>query len=289
MRKESISQTVPINWMSIAIEACGLIRETMKRANVTRLVNMDEMFWNFYPKETHLIAPVNSKRVGTNRAEDAKKGCTIGVSCELFESEVLAPFVIMDGTNDGYLARRYSNWDGPAAVTFQAKHWMDNIKAIQYLDWLASCYPDHRIGLIWDFAAAHKSVQVLDHAATLGVTLGYIPAGLTSILQVCDLVLNKPLKQGFKKLYCAWKIRSDPGAGGKYNVPRDDVIHWMEDYVANINATQGSTQRVAPAFKSYGQDFRQDSGEDFAKHLGTFEDISIYASLLQNQSAVDSD
>ena len=75
----------------------------------------------------------------------------------------------------------------------------------------------------------------------------------------------------------------------KYKVPRDDVIHWIEDSVANINASQGSTQRVARAIKSYGQDFRQVGAEDFAQHLGTLEDISIYASLLQNQSAVDSD
>ena len=73
MRKESIPQTVPLNWTTIALEACGIIRETMATENVTRLVNMDEIFLNFYPKEFHLIAPINSKRVGSNRGEDAKK------------------------------------------------------------------------------------------------------------------------------------------------------------------------------------------------------------------------
>ena len=118
MRKESISQTVPLNWTTIALEACGIIRETMATENVTRLVNMDEMFLNFYPKEFHLIAPINSKRVGSNRGEDAKKGCTVAVACEMFESRLLAPFIIMDGTLDGYLARRYANWQGMSVVKF---------------------------------------------------------------------------------------------------------------------------------------------------------------------------
>ena len=49
----------------------------MRNAGVTRLVNADEMFLQFYPKESQLIAPSNVKRVGSNRSEDEKKGCTV--------------------------------------------------------------------------------------------------------------------------------------------------------------------------------------------------------------------
>jgi hypothetical protein len=38
VRKESISQTFPLNWLQICIDACGLIRLIMKSANVTRLI-----------------------------------------------------------------------------------------------------------------------------------------------------------------------------------------------------------------------------------------------------------
>ena len=53
----------------------------MKSVGVTRLVNADEMFRQFYPKESHLIAHTNVNRVGSNRAEDDNKGCTIMVAC----------------------------------------------------------------------------------------------------------------------------------------------------------------------------------------------------------------
>ena len=89
IRKESISQTVPVNWLQICLDACALIGSIMESAQVTRLVNADEMFLQFYPKETHFIAPTNVKRVGSNRAEDAKKGCTVMVACEMFNLKSL--------------------------------------------------------------------------------------------------------------------------------------------------------------------------------------------------------
>ena len=92
-RKESISQTVPLNWLQICLDATGIIRQTMSNAQVTRLVNADKMFLQYYPKETHLIAPVAVKRVGSNRSEDEKKGCTVMVACEMFESRLMAPIL----------------------------------------------------------------------------------------------------------------------------------------------------------------------------------------------------
>jgi hypothetical protein len=44
IRKESISQTVPTNWLQICLDACALARSIMAGAGVTRLVNADEMF-----------------------------------------------------------------------------------------------------------------------------------------------------------------------------------------------------------------------------------------------------
>ena len=103
IRKESISQTVPVGWLQICLDACTLIRSIMKAAEVTRLVNADEMFLQYYPKETHLIAPCNVERVGSNRAEDAKKGCTVMVACEMFQSQLIAPMVSMTGKAEGTL------------------------------------------------------------------------------------------------------------------------------------------------------------------------------------------
>jgi hypothetical protein len=287
VRKESISQSVPTNWLPLAIETCQSIRCTMAEAGVTRLVNMDEMFLNFNPKDTHLIVPVNTKRVGANRKEDEKKGCTVVVSCEMFESKIMAPFVVMDGKPASYLSRRYKEWDGDAVVNFQVKHWMDNSTALVYLNWLVSCFPGEKVGLIWDHAAAHKSNDVLIQAADLGIIVAFIPAGMTSILQVCDLVLNKPLKAAFKRRYCSWKMRSDPGPGGKYKVNRDDVLVWIEDAAKEVSRNLLVDRSIAAAFRKYGQDPRSDDTTELLEGLRSLQANRIYASLLENQAALD--
>ena len=60
------------------IEACAWIRSNMKAAGVTRLINL---LLQYYPKEMHLIVPTNVKRVGSDRSEDATKGCAVVVGC----------------------------------------------------------------------------------------------------------------------------------------------------------------------------------------------------------------
>ena len=118
IRKESIFQSVPQDWMNIAISTAGIIRMKMSTANVTRLVNADKMFLQYYPKETMLIAPVNVKRVEANRKEDEKKSYIVMVSAEMFISQALPLFVIMTGKPDGYLARRYDDWNRVSTVCF---------------------------------------------------------------------------------------------------------------------------------------------------------------------------
>ncbi|OQR85418.1 hypothetical protein ACHHYP_11851 [Achlya hypogyna] len=241
---------------------------------------MDEMFLNFYPKDVDLLVPTGTKRVGTNRKEDEKNGCTVAVSCEMFTSSMLPPFIVMDGKRDGYLAKRYEDWDGQAKVAFQQKHWMDQATAMDYLDWLSDLFEGERIGLIWDLAAAHKAEEVMQYAEEIGIVLSFIPAGLTSILQVCDLIINKALKAAFKRRYCEFKIKNDPGPGGKYIVARENVLEWIETATREIDSAQTSTSGIAAAFKKYGQDPR-------AKNADELQENRIYASLLENQTAVD--
>ena len=82
-----------------------------------------------------------------------------------------------------------------------------------------------------------------------------IPPGCTSLIQICDLIANKPIKQAFKKRYMSWKIASDPGPGGKYKVDRKDVLSWLEQAIEDVNAHMSSGSEVAKAFATYGKDF----------------------------------
>jgi hypothetical protein len=288
-RKESISQKIPENWNAIALESAQLISGIMRNAGVRRLVGMDEMFLQFYPKETMLIAPTNSKRIGSNRSEDDKKGCTCVVTVEMFSNQVLAPFVVMTGTVNGSLATKYAQWDGASCVNFNPTHWMNKEMAKRYIDWLVGCFEEgESIGLIWDSASSHTAEEVVQYAQDKGISMGFIPGGLTSVMQVCDLVVNKPLKQRFKQIYTAYKLRNDPGPGKKVKVQRDDVLVWLEQAIAEFNQANEANRLIERSFKKFGQDFRgQGLSEEFVGHLQSLSENRIYESLMSNQAALE--
>jgi transposase len=175
---------------------------------------------------------------------------------------------------------------------------MDKAGCCCYLRWLKACYPNDKLGLIWDAASSHFSEQVMQEAADLGITLAGIPPGCTSLIQVCDLLTNKPLKQAFKKRYVSWKIRSDPGPGGKYKLDRDNIICWLEDAFEEVNVNLSPQCKIAKAFATYGQDHRSKDQtalhEYQAKHeengyLAKHEENGIYKSLIEQQKSLDLD
>ena len=106
---------------------------------------------------------------------------------------------------------------------------MDKYGCCTYLAYLASCYPDEKVCLICDAASSHLLDQVKEKAADLNIALGGIPPGCTSLIQLCDLIANKPIKQAFKTRYVSWKITSDPGPEGKYKVDRKDVVSSLDN------------------------------------------------------------
>ena len=84
---------------------------------------------------------------------------------------------------------------------------------MKFLRWLKSKYPGEKIGLIWDRAAAHISSEVLDCAKELGIIVELLYAGMTAIMQPCDIWLNKAIKTIIKRLYYVHKnsLKLEPG------------------------------------------------------------------------------
>ena len=114
------------------------------------------------------------------------------VTCELFESTLIAPFIVMNDARDDTLARCFNHWNGSSKVIFHPIHWMDKEDCCLYLEWLRSCYAGEKLGLIWDAATSHFSIEVLKKTDDLDITLGAIPPGCTSFIQICGLIANKP-------------------------------------------------------------------------------------------------
>ncbi|EEY62080.1 uncharacterized protein PITG_12622 [Phytophthora infestans T30-4] len=183
IRKKSVSQKVPTDWVSVALVASQKVRTKLDGYTI-------------------FLIPTGTQRVESNVASDAKKGCIVMVSAEMYSSKVLPAFIVMTATHNGTLARRFATWrdeGGDASVHFQPSHWMDTPTAKKYADVLVSLYPGRKIGLIWDAASAHICQEMIDYLNKKGIMYEFIPAGLTSIMQICDLYVNRPLKAAIKK------------------------------------------------------------------------------------------
>jgi len=223
-RKNCIGQAVPDDWYDISIEATKEIRNDFLSENVDVVVNADQTFINFHPESSYVIVPKSSRHVGGNVKADVKLGFTLMVTAELNSSTLQDPFVVFTGikmeeaasetsrlqTND----YKYSTWredgNGTSYVNFQRKHWFDTAITIQYLKVLLhKMYPGKKVGLIWDYALQHYSVEVMEYInemkAAGRIVVKYIPKGVTSVMQVCDFIANKMIKQLIKQEYVKWR------------------------------------------------------------------------------------
>ena len=154
------------------------------------------------------------------------------VAADLTDSKLLRPFIVLNGKYGATLHKEYLFWDGTCEVAFQKKHWFDTPITIRWLKWLKEQYPPKtKIGLIWDHAPAHDSgeVEAYLEANEHWLTVMLIPGGMTSIMQVCDVVTNPQLKSLIRKWYMQWRkkevaMMKSANRQVKLKLHRDDFI-----------------------------------------------------------------
>ena len=132
--------------------------------------------------------------------------------------------------------------------------------------------------------AAPSRTQVFVH---------YIDEGMTSIHQVCDIAVNKPLKAAIKKAY--FEARAVAVAGLKtadlvgmvYSVPREDLVGMIEDAYDTIN--EGNTRRrwIASAFDQCGQNPWAADQSGFEKHLASLNENTVYQNMTEANKRLD--
>ena len=93
-------------------------------------------------------------------------------------------------------------------MLFTENHWQTSSTVIIYLESLRKLYPSKKvIGLIWDKASSHYLDEVLDYITQSNKTeipkivVDFVDAGLTSVYQPPDVVINKPLKKAIRSEY----------------------------------------------------------------------------------------
>lgn len=157
-----------------------------------------------------------------------------------------------------------------------------------------------RILLIWDQAPGHKDKRVQEFIAQARhddwLRVAYIPGGLTSLMQVCDIVCNKDLKAMIKSWYRAWKtkvVKSMPLGHMKLKLPRDEFIVALENIFREYNAKERSRPTIKPCFAKVGMNIFSDDMEPFKLHLKNLASHNVFKALvaahLENAQGVELD
>jgi hypothetical protein len=124
----------------------------------------------------------------------------------------------------------------PVGLVFwcQEKGWMTNELM---MDWVKIIWnqrpgtlPNKRGMLVLDSFKGHLIQQVKEEMIKANTDLVVIPGGMTSQLQVLDVVVNKPFKDHLRRLYSDWLLEGNHALtpGRKLNKPSVTMLgEWI--------------------------------------------------------------
>ena len=169
--------------------------------------------------------------------------------------------------------------------------------AIIYLHYLINLFPGKNIGLIWDKHSSHYCDDVLnfieknnnDNNKKATITLAIVDEGLTPIIQVPDVAVNKISKQNLKKRYYSYRSELDVEVGKKIKVSKEKIVEMILGSIADINDCSTKQLLIHDAFKYCGLNpwSSENSLKAFKEHLDELENNNILkAMILTNQEAV---
>jgi hypothetical protein len=228
------------------------------------------------------------------QADNEKFGATVLIACEYKTSSILPPMIIFTGV---YGAKLMSQWAGfdKAKVIFNESHWMTSNTAIIYVAYLRTMFQGKRIGLIWDKHTSHYSEEVLNFIAKSNeenkdttVVVELVDEGLTPIIQVPDVAVNKVFKAAVKKRYHQYRSELPLVIGKKVSVTREQLVDFVLQAIDEINEDNNDNLFIHDAFKKCGLNpwSKNNSLKAFKDHLDSLEENMILKAMLTNQTAL---
>ena len=100
----------------------------------------------------------------------------------------------------------YWHGTGGWASSHTIKMWATRMRSA-----IHSFNPEAWILLVWDCSQTHLNIDVTRHLRRLGILVIYIPAKLTSLLQVCDVCVFKELKTRVRLQKTSIRCRDSTG------------------------------------------------------------------------------
>jgi len=288
---------VPEDWRSKAEENAARIRATFLKEDVDVVINADETFLLFHPYGQRLIAPTGVKRVGSVvQVDNEKWGATVMIACEYRTSCVLPPMIIFTGVHCAKLMTQWATFD-QAKVIFNESHWMASNAAIIYLSYLTNMFKGKKIGIIWDKHTSHYCAEVQNFIDKFNapenetgkkIVMELVDEGLTPIIQVPNVAVNKIFKAGVKKRYHQYRSGLPVTIGKKITVSRETLVDFVLSTIEEINKSNNESQYISDAFKRCGLNpwSKEKSLEAFQDHLSKLESNAILAAMITNQKAM---
>jgi DDE superfamily endonuclease len=179
-----------------------------------------------------------------------------------------------------------------AIVVFTEKHWMTSSVMIIYLQSLRLlCPTEEKIGVIVDKASMHTSDKVLEWIAETNknekpqIIYQLIEAGMTSIYQPPDVVINKPLKDAIKRQYETHRneIANTFVPGAEIKISREMLAQFIINAYEHINDENMSHCYIRQAFDLCGLNPYVKDESKFIAHLDSLSLTSAYNALIDKQ------
>ena len=153
-----------------------------------------------------------------------------------------------------------------------------------------------QVGISLDMAPAQRGGRVKEYVdkrtAEGRLVLEYINGGLTSVLQVCDLIANKDIKAIIKRLYLKYRSEFIRAERAKYpdepdrrvamKLPIEKMMEIIEAAVVEFNTKQRETESIKGTFISAGQHPWKDCSKEFTAHLDNLAKLPLYGGCCKN-------
>ncbi len=116
-----------------------------------------------------------------------------------------------------------------------------------------------------------------DDSTTTHIVLELVDEGLTPIIQVPDVAINKVFKAGVKKRYHQHRTELSVEVGKKVSISREMLVDFVLQTIEEINEQNNDNHFITDSFKKCGLNpwSKENSLQAFQEHLDSLESNEI--------------
>ncbi|TYZ53725.1 hypothetical protein PybrP1_000453 [[Pythium] brassicae (nom. inval.)] len=178
----------------------------LSRVSKSGLVNTDETAVFFESKTARTVNKRGARTIAIQASNSNGKHMTICVACAVDGTKLPLMFVFK-GKANGHIEQDISRELPASAIACcEPTGWMDERAGGLRLErvWLPHVRTTEESLLMLDEFKCHMQQLFVNRLADAGMEVEFIPGGYTSVLQPCDVGVNRPFKARIREHYSAW-------------------------------------------------------------------------------------